>query len=77
MPRPQHPEARPEAQEFFKEIVVEQIAAIAERHPDAKVEVWHQDEARSARRARSPGCGRGAGRGPAGCASRGGSRCTC
>ena len=46
MPRPQHPEARPEAQEFFKEIVVEQIAAIAEQHPDAKVEVWHQDEAR-------------------------------
>ena len=46
MPRPQHPEAHPEAQGFFKEIVVEQIAAIAERHPDAKVEVRHQDEAR-------------------------------
>jgi transposase len=46
MPRPQHPETHPEAQEFFKEIVVEQIAAIADRHPDAKVEVWHQDEAR-------------------------------
>ena len=46
MPRPQHPETHPEAQEFFKEIVVEQIAAIAEQHPDAKVEVWHQDEAR-------------------------------
>jgi transposase len=46
MPRPQHPEAHPEAQAFFKEIVVEQIAAIAEQHPDAKVEVWHQDEAR-------------------------------
>src|SRR4051794_38306721 len=46
MPRPRHPEAHPEAQEFFKEIVVEQIAAIAERHPGAKVEVWHQDEAR-------------------------------
>jgi transposase len=46
MPRPQHPETHPEAQEFFKEVVVEQIAAIADRHPDAKVEVWHQDEAR-------------------------------
>ena len=46
MPRPQHPDARPEAQEFFKEIVVEHIAAIAEQHPDAKVQVWHQDEAR-------------------------------
>ena len=46
MPRPQHPESHPEAQAFFKEIVVEQIAAIAEQHPDQKVEVWHQDEAR-------------------------------
>ena len=46
MPRPCHPEADPEAQAFFKEIVVEQIAAIAEQHPDARVEVWHQDEAR-------------------------------
>src|SRR5262245_18397651 len=46
MPRPQHPDAHPEAQEFFKEIVVEQIAAIAEQHPGARVEVWHQDEAR-------------------------------
>src|SRR5947209_4331468 len=46
MPRPQHPEADPEAQEFFKEIVVEHIAAIAGRHPDQTVEVWHQDEAR-------------------------------
>jgi transposase len=46
MPRPQHPETHPEAQEFFKEIVVEQIAAIAEQHPDKEVQVWHQDEAR-------------------------------
>src|SRR4051794_15303931 len=46
MPRPQHPETHPEAQEFFKEIVVEQIAAIAERHPDERVQVWHHDEAR-------------------------------
>ena len=46
MPRPQHPDADPEAQEFFKEIVVEQIEAIAEQHPDQEVQVWHQDEAR-------------------------------
>ena len=46
MPRPQHPETHPEAQEFFKEIVVEHIAAIAAQHPDKDVQVWHQDEAR-------------------------------
>ena len=46
MPRPCHPEAAPQAQAFFKEVVVEHTAAIAERHPEAKVEVWHQDEAR-------------------------------
>src|SRR4051812_22618173 len=46
MPRPQHPETHPEAQEFFKEIVVEQVAAIAEQHPDRQVQVWHHDEAR-------------------------------
>ena len=46
MPRPQHPEAIPEAQEFFKEIVVEHIEAIAEEHPGKEVQVWHQDEAR-------------------------------
>jgi len=46
MPRPCHPEADPQAQAFFKEVVVEHTAAIAERHPEAKVEVWHQDEAR-------------------------------
>ena len=46
MPRPQHPESSPEAQEFFKEVVVEHIAAIAERHPDKEIQAWHQDEAR-------------------------------
>jgi transposase len=46
MPRPQHPETHPEAQEFFKEIVVEQVAAIAEQHPGKQVQVWHHDEAR-------------------------------
>src|SRR5262249_13551800 len=34
MPRPQHEDAIPEVQEFFKEIVGEQIDAIAEEHPD-------------------------------------------
>jgi transposase len=46
IPRPQHPDASPEAQEFFKEIVNEQIDAIAAAHPGRRVEVWHQDEAR-------------------------------
>ena len=46
MPRPQHEEADPEVQEFFKEIVVEQIEAIAEQHPDREVRIHFQDEAR-------------------------------
>jgi transposase len=46
MPRPQHPDSSPEAQEFFKEIVGEHIAAIAEQHPEGVIQVWHQDEAR-------------------------------
>jgi transposase len=46
MPRPQHPDTDPEAQEFFKEIVVEHIEAIAGEHPDQQVQVWHYDEAR-------------------------------
>src|SRR3954469_4969523 len=46
MPRPQHELANPEVQEFFKEIVVEQIGAIAEAHPDQEVHTFFQDEAR-------------------------------
>jgi transposase len=46
MPRPQHPEANEEVQEFFKEIVVEQIAAIAAAHPEKDLRVWFEDEAR-------------------------------
>src|SRR5512147_1148396 len=46
MPRPQHEQANPEVQEFFKEIVVEQIDAIAEAHPDQEIRTYHQDEAR-------------------------------
>jgi transposase len=46
MPRPHHEDANPEVQEFFKEIVVEQIDAIAAGHPDQEVRVYFQDEAR-------------------------------
>jgi transposase len=46
MPRPQHEEANPEVQAFFKEIVVEQIEAIAEAHPDQEIRTFFQDEAR-------------------------------
>ena len=46
MPRPQHEQANPEVQAFFKEIVVEQIDAIADQHPDKEIHTYHQDEAR-------------------------------
>ena len=46
MPRPQHEQANPEVQEFFKEIVVEQIDAIAAAHPEKEIHTYFQDEAR-------------------------------
>jgi transposase len=46
MPRPHHEEANPEVQAFFKEIVAEQIEAIAAHHPGKDVRVYFQDEAR-------------------------------
>jgi transposase len=46
MPRPQHEDANPEVQAFFKEIVGEQIDAIAEAHPEEEVRVYFEDEAR-------------------------------
>jgi transposase len=46
MPRPHHEDANPEVQEFFKEIVVEQIDAIAAGHPGQDVRVYFEDEAR-------------------------------
>jgi transposase len=46
MPRPQHEGSNPEVQAFFKEIVGEQIAAIAEAHPEEEVRVYFEDEAR-------------------------------
>jgi transposase len=50
MPRPQHEQANPEVQEFFKEIVVEQIDAIAAAHPQQEVRTYFQDEARFGQR---------------------------
>ena len=46
MPRPHHEDANPEVQELFKEIVVEQIDAIAADHPGPEVRVYSRDEAR-------------------------------
>ena len=46
MPRPQHEQANPEVQEFFKEIVVEQIDAIAAAHPEEEIHTYFEDEAR-------------------------------
>ena len=46
MPRPHHEDANPEVQAFFKEIVAEQIEAIAADHPEKEVRVYFQDEAR-------------------------------
>ena len=46
MPRPQHEDANPEVQAFFKEIVVEQIDAIAAKHPDQELQIYFEDEAR-------------------------------
>src|SRR3954464_14304928 len=46
MPRPQHEDANPEVQAFFKEIVVEQSDAIAQQHPEKELRVYFEDEAR-------------------------------
>lgn len=46
MPRPQHKDADEELQAIFKEVVVDQIQAIQEAHPDEQVQVWFEDEAR-------------------------------
>jgi transposase len=44
MPRPRHEDANPEVQEFFKEIVAEQIDAIAAEYPDKEVRVYFQGD---------------------------------
>lgn len=46
MPRPQHKDADEELQAIFQEVVADQIQAIREAHPDEKVEVFFEDEAR-------------------------------
>jgi transposase len=46
MPRPRHPEADEELQAIVKEVVVDQIEAIKEAHPDEQVQLWFADEAR-------------------------------
>jgi len=46
MPRPQHKDADEELQAIFKEVVADQIQAIREAHPEEKVEVFFEDEAR-------------------------------
>jgi transposase len=46
MPRPQHPGSDEEVQRLFKEVVVEQIGAIAEQHPGEEVRAWFEDQAR-------------------------------
>jgi transposase len=46
MPRPQHKNADEGLQAIFREVVVDQIQAIQESHPDEQVQVWFEDEAR-------------------------------
>src|SRR3954470_13202916 len=46
MPRPQHKDADEELQAIFKEVILDQIQAITEAHPDEDVQVWFEDEAR-------------------------------
>ena len=46
MPRPQHKDADEELQRVFREVVVDQIQAITEAHPDKQVQVYFEDEAR-------------------------------
>ena len=76
MPRPQH-RARPEVQEFFKEIVVDQIEAIAEHHPDQEVQVCFQDEARFGQQGTITRVWARAGSRPRACVRTAGNRCTC
>lgn len=46
MPRPQHKDSDEELQALFKEVVTDQIQAIAEAHPEQEVRVYFEDEAR-------------------------------
>ena len=57
MPRPQHEQANEEVQEFYKEIVVEQIDAIAAAHQRRRFIPIYRMKPASARRGRSHGSG--------------------
>jgi transposase len=46
VPRPQHKDADDEVQAIFKEVVRDQIQAIAEAHPGKQLQVFFEDEAR-------------------------------
>ena len=76
MPRPQHEQANPEVQEFFKEIVVEQIDAIAAIPRSRFIPISRMKPA-SARRGRSHGSGRGGVRDRVRCGRRDSARSTC
>ena len=77
MPRPQHEQANPEVQEFFKEIVVEQIDAIAAAHPEEQIHTYFQDEARFGQKGTITGSGRGGVRDRVRCGRRDSPRSTC
>ena len=78
MPRPQHEDANPEVQAFFKEIVVEQIEAIAGRAPRTRrSRSASRTRPGSARRGRSRGSGPARARGRGRCGRTGASGCTC
>ena len=77
MPRPQHEQANPEVQEFFKEIVVEQIDAIAAGIPRSRFIPISRMKPASARRGRSHGSGRGGVRDRVRCGRRDSARSTC
>ena len=78
MPRPQHEDANPEVQAFFKEIVVEQIDAIAAEHPErGGAGLLRGRGAVRHRRGRSRGSGPARARGPGRCGRTAASGCTC
>ena len=77
MPRPQHEQANPEVQEFFKEIVVEQIEAIATAHPEEEIRTYFQDEARFGQKGTITRVGRGGVRDRVRCGRRDSARSTC
>src|SRR3954451_21789759 len=46
MPRPRHKDADEGLQAIFKEVILDQIQAIRQAHPDQDVRVWFEDQAR-------------------------------